>query len=312
MASQLKNHLASLLEQTAHHEKKRVAQSSVLAAIFLTGMKLTIGVTTRSLGILSEALHSGLDLFAACVTYFAVNYAGKPADDEHTYGHGKIENISALFESILLLVTCLWIVYEAIQRLFFKEVLVESSIWSFIVMSTSIIVDVGRSRMLGRAAKKHNSQALEADALHFSTDIWSSAVVISGLLLVFLSKKLHLAWLLKADSIAALGVAGIVTYVSIQLGRRAIANLIDEVSPELVLRITQAVSSVPEVIKVIDVRARHSGPETFVDIAISLQNSIQLDLAHEITERVETAVQFAVPNSSVMVHIDPISKVAYE
>src|SRR5512136_847576 len=154
--------------QVATAEKRSVAASSVLAAILLTGMKLTVGLTTGSLGILSEAAHSGLDLVAAAVTWFAVRVSGRPADREHTYGHGKVENLSALFETVLLLITCVWIIYEAIQRLFFKTVEVEASFWAFAVMATSIVVDITRSRILYAAARKHNSQAVEADALHFS------------------------------------------------------------------------------------------------------------------------------------------------
>ena len=207
----------------ADREKHWVALSSVLAAIFLTGMKLVVGLMTGSLGILSEAAHSGLDLVAAVVTLFAVRISGRPADREHTYGHGKVENLSALFETVLLLVTCIWIIYEAIQRLFFKEVLVEASIWAFVIMGVSIVIDFSRSRALARVAKKYQSQALEADALHFSTDIWSSSVVIGGLLLVRGADWLGLAWLTKADALAAMGVAGIVVYISAQLGQRTIA-----------------------------------------------------------------------------------------
>jgi cation diffusion facilitator family transporter len=166
--------------QRADREKRWVALSSVLAAVFLTTMKLVVGLMTGSLGILSEAVHSGLDLAAAAMTLFAVRVSGRPADREHTYGHGKVENLSALFEAVLLLVTCVWIIYEAIQRLFFKHVVVEASIWAFLIMGISIVVDFSRSRALARVAKKYDSQALEADALHFSTDIWSSSVVIVG------------------------------------------------------------------------------------------------------------------------------------
>ena len=309
MTSQVANSQPDAAEEAANQEKKTAARSSVFAAIFLTGMKLVIGLVTGSLGIISEALHSALDLVAAGVTYFAVHFAGRPADREHPYGHGKIENISALFETFLLLLTCVWIVYEAIQRLFFKTVEVESSIWSFVVMAVSIIIDFSRSRMLSRVAKKHNSQALEADALHFSTDIWSSAVVIAGLFFVFLSDKLQIPWLVHADAVAAMGVAGIVTYVSIQLGRRAIGHLIDEISPTLVVDVTQAADNVPQVLRVLDVRARHSGPNTFIDVTIALEDGTPLDQAHSVAEQVEAAVQATVPKSSVMVHIDPIHQI---
>ena len=165
------------------NEKQRVAGISVGAAVFLTGIKLVIGLLTGSLGLISEALHSGLDLVAAVITFFSVRMSDTPPDRDHNFGHGKIENISAFIETILLLITCVWIIYEALNRLISGKTDIEVSVWSYIVVITSIVVDFTRSRALGRVAKKYNSQALEADALHFSTDIWSSLVVLSGLIL---------------------------------------------------------------------------------------------------------------------------------
>src|SRR5207244_13571064 len=203
------------------HEKTLVAASSVVAAIFLTGVKIVVGVLSGSLGILSEAAHSGLDLVAAAVTFFAVRVSDRPADASHPYVHGKVENLSALVEAALLLVTCGAIVYEAIQRIFFRSIAVDASPWAFGVLLVSIIVDFSRSRALGRAARKYESQALEADALHFRTDILSSAVVIVGLGLVKLGEVTQQAWLNRADAVAALGVALIVRVVSVPLGKPA-------------------------------------------------------------------------------------------
>ena len=188
----------------------------MLAAVFLTVTKTVVGVMTGSLGLLAEAAHSGLDLVAASVTWFAVRLSDQPADRGHHFGHGKVENLSALFETLLLLATCAWIVWEAIHRLVHRHVEVETSIWAFLVVAISIVVDVHRSRMLYAAARKHHSQALEADALHFSTDIWSSAVVFVGLAAVAASKVLgpQWAWLARADAVAALGVACIVVLIS--------------------------------------------------------------------------------------------------
>ena len=188
----------------AQKDKTTAALSSVIAAVGLTSFKIIVGILMNSLGILAEAAHSALDLVAALMTLFAVRMADKPADKEHPFGHGKIENISALFETILLLATLAWIINEAVQRLFFKQAEVEISIWSFIVMGTSIIIDYTRSRILYRAAKKYNSQALEADALHFSTDIWSSTAVILGLIGVTIARSIPgLNWMSEADAIAA-------------------------------------------------------------------------------------------------------------
>src|SRR5512136_238972 len=211
----------SLSSKSTQREKTMAAMSSVLAAVGLTGLKILVAVLTGSLGIMAEAAHSGLDLVAALMTFFAVRVADKPADEQHHFGHGKAENVSALFETLLLLATSGWIIYEAIHRLTSPEVHVSVSVWSFIVMGTSIVIDATRSRVLMNAAKKHNSQALEADALHFSTDIWSSSVVLFGLICANFG-------FFFADSVAALIVAIIVLFVSYKLGRRAIDVLLDK------------------------------------------------------------------------------------
>ena len=206
------------------NEKTKVALISVFAAIFLTGFKLIIGLVTGSLGILSEALHSCLDLVAAVITFFSVRVSDKPADKRHNYGHGKIENFSAFIETALLLITCAWIIYEAIHRLITGKTDMEVTAWSYVVIVSSIIIDFTRSRALYKVAKKHKSQALEADALHFSTDIWSSAVVLIGLICANFG-------FFFADSIAALVVAMIVLVVCYQLGKRATDVLLDK-TPE--------------------------------------------------------------------------------
>ena len=289
----------------AEREKHRAALSSVIAAIFLTLFKLVVGIMTGSLGILAEVAHSGLDLVAAIVTLVAVRLSGRPADKEHTYGHGKVENLSALFETLLLLATCAWIIYEAIQRLFFEDVKVEANIWAFIVMGVAIAIDWSRSRMLYRTAKKYDSQALEADALHFSTDIWSSAVVIIGLGLVWLSERLGMPSLAKADAIAALIVAGIVVYVSLQLGRRTVAALIDGVPASVREDVVRAVR-VPGVLEVKRVRVRRSGPESFADVHLTVARDTSFEKTHEIAVAAEQGVREVLPGADVVVQVDPV------
>jgi cation diffusion facilitator family transporter len=209
-------------------EKRWAAASSVVAAVGLTGFKIVVGVATGSLGILAEAAHSGLDLVAALMTLFAVRISGKPADTRHLYGHGKVENLSALFETLLLLLTCAWIIRSAIHRLAAHRLDIEVTLWSFAVMATSILVDASRSRVLYRAARKHHSDALEADALHFRTDIWSSSVVILGLICVKVSEWAPAAGFLRySDAVAAIAVALIVVLVSVKLGLRTVQSLVD-------------------------------------------------------------------------------------
>jgi len=300
------NQAIGLEKQTAaNREKWVVALSSVLAAVLLTGIKLVVGITTGSLGILSEAAHSALDLVAAVVTFFAVRASARPADREHTYGHGKVENLSALFETFLLLATCVWIIYEAVERLFFKSVEVDINIWAFVVMIVSIVVDVSRSRALSRVAKKYQSQALEADALHFSTDIWSSCVVLFGLGMVLLSRRMNLPWLAEADSVAALGVAAIVIWVSYRLGRKTIADLLDAVSPSLRDDVLQAVQ-VPGVLNVSRVRVRRSGPEAFVDVTLCVSAATSLERGHAIADQAERAVHRIMSGADVVVHVEPV------
>ncbi len=290
----------------ADREKRVVAASSVGAALLLVTMKLTVGVWTGSLGILSEALHSGLDLVAAVVTLGAVSVSGRPADREHTYGHAKVENLAALLEALLLLATCAWIIYEAVERLFFRDVVVEATAWAFAVMVVSIVVDVSRSRALMRVARKHASQALEADAIHFSTDVWSSSVVIAGLFGVLAAQWTGLAWLAKADAAAALGVAGIVVAVSVRLGRRTVSELLDAVPPELRDRVARA-ARVEGVVEVRSARVRRSGPAAFADVTVAVSRGSDLERAHAVASRAEAAIRGVIPGADVVVHVEPVA-----
>jgi len=292
--------------QTAQKEKQGAALSSVAAAVGLTTFKIIVGLATGSLGILAEAAHSALDLVAALVTLFAVRFSGKPADQDHLYGHGKIENLSALFETLLLLVTCIWIIYEAVQRLFFRRVEIEVSIWAFLVMLVSIVIDYSRSRILYKAANKHHSQALEADALHFSTDIWSSSVVIFGLLLVKVSEWFPaLSFLKQADAIAATAVAGIVIYVSVQLGKRTLFGLLDAAPKGMVEKIQAVVEGQAGVIDCHNIRVRYSGPQIFVDAHILVSPQLSIVEAHDLTEKIEVKIQELIPGADITVHPEP-------
>jgi cation diffusion facilitator family transporter len=279
-------------------KKNRIALTSVIAAVFLTSFKLVVGILTGSLGILSEALHSGLDLIAAVITLLAVKIADLPADNEHNYGHGKIENLSALIETFLLLVTCFWIIYESINRLITKHT-IEVNIFSFIVIISSIIIDFSRSRALYRVARKYNSQALEADALHFATDIWSSVVVLLGLIAYSLFNFVY------ADSIAALMVALIVLSVSYRLGRRAFDVLIDRAPNKIVDQINQVIKKIPGVQKYHDLRVREGGSYKFVELNIHVNKGLSIEEAHSISENVEDEITRKIPHCKVTVHIEP-------
>ena len=286
-------------------EKRAVAGNSVLAAIAITTLKVIVGITTGSLGILSEAAHSALDLIAAVITLLSVRVSDKPADADHQYGHGKVENFSAFLETGLLLLTCLWIVYEAVKRLFFHHVEIEPSIAAFLVMLFSMATDWWRSRALGRIAVKYESQALEADALHFSTDIWSSGVVMVGLLLVLAGRSYGIGWLRDADPIAALFVAGVVVYVSSRLARKTIDALLDAAPAGVRSRILSAVYQVEGVLEVDHVRIRRAGNRYFADLSVGLSRNLTFQRSEQMTDAVTGAVHRILPDADVVVHSIP-------
>ena len=291
---------------TEDTEKRSAALNSLIAAVGLTTMKIVVGLLTGSLGILAEAAHSGLDLVAAVMTYVAVNISGRPADSTHHYGHGKVENLSALIETLLLFITCGWIMWEAVHRLFSHRTEFEVNFWSFAVMATSIVIDLSRSRMLSRTAKKYNSQALEADALHFRTDVWSSSVVILGLGCVKLGEWLpSLEWLRSADAVSALGVSILVIWVSWQLGRRTIDALVDSAPAGMEERILTAVSAIPDVHDCHNIRARYSGALLFIDLHVMVDGRKTLFEAHALTETIESVIQQIAPHADVTVHPEP-------
>ncbi|HSV73983.1 MAG TPA: cation diffusion facilitator family transporter [Chthonomonadales bacterium] len=288
-------------------EKRRVALTSMLAAVALTSAKLVVGVYTGSLALLSEAVHSALDLVCSIITYFAVRIADRPADRHHPYGHGKVENLSALIETVLLLCTCVWIVWEALHRLLYRAVNVDASVWAFAVVIVSIIVDRSRSSALMRTARRYNSHALEADAINFRADVLSSCVVLASLALVHVGEVWGRApWLEKADSVAALVVVGIVVRVSLGMGRRAIDVLLDRAPDGLAAGVEEVVRSVPGVLGCSRVRVRPSGGRTFVDLVIDVERGTAVERSHAIGVAAEERIRDRLPGADIMLHVDPV------
>lgn len=280
-------------------EKKTVALTSVAAAFFLTGTKLIVGLQTNSLGILSEAAHSALDLIAALMTVAAVMVADKPPDKEHPYGHGKVESVSAFAQTILLVVTCAWIIFEAVNRLLAQEIHIETSVWAFAVMGIAIVVDFGRSRALSRIAKRYNSQALEADALHFSSDIWTSLVVILGLISVSIGYP-------TIDAVAAIVVAFLVLFVSYRLGRRTVDALMDRVPQGMYEKMLEEIQHVDGVDEVRSIRLRPSGAKVFVDTSVAIKRTLPFERAHAIMDNIERTIHSLHTNVDVVVHAEPL------
>ena len=286
--------------------KIRVARLSAAAATGLVAAKAIVGWQTGSLAILSEAAHSGIDLIATLLTLFAVRVADRPADRDHHYGHGKIENLSALAETALLILTCLWIIYEAIERLLWKPVEIAPTWVAFGVVGGSIGIDLWRSRALARVAERTGSQALEADALNFRADIWTSLTVLVGLGAVWFGQHFGLAWLLLMDAVAALLVALLVVVVGGRLGKRAIDALLDRAPLDIVERVRAAILSVPGVHAPRSLRVRRAGARLFVDATISIGRGASFEGAHEVVSDVEERIRDVAPDASTLIHAEPV------
>ena len=280
------------------------ALGSIGSALVLLALKIFLAVATGSLGVLSEALHSGLDLIAAILTWLSVRVSDQPADAGHTYGHGKFENFSAFVETGLLLATSVYIIVEAFVRLLFKEVHLQPSALAIVILFLAMGIDIVRSRALARVAREYPSEALEADALHFSTDVWSTFVVILGMGTVWLGQHWGLPWLQAADPIAALAVAAIVIWVGSRLGKRTLDALLDVAPEGLQDRVAKEVARLEGVLSTERVRVRRAGNQHFVDVTISVPRSASFEQVHAISDEVERRVGEIVP-ADVMVHMEP-------
>jgi cation diffusion facilitator family transporter len=286
-------------EKSELEEKVRVAVISIIASASLTILKFVIGFWTNSLGIMSESMHSGLDFVAAIMTLYAIRIVVRPPDMKYTYGYAKFESISSLVSIILLFAIASWVFYEGIERLLsIENVKPEITIFSFLIMFVSIVVDFARSRALYKAARKYGSQALESDGLHFKTDMISSSIVIVGLSLVlFLDVP-------NADAYAAIAVAGMIIYTSLGLGRRTIDVLLDRAPLGVYHQVLETISGLEGVNRPHDIRIRKMGPETLVDMHIEVPRTFTHDRAHRVATTVEEKVKQIVPNSDVLVHVD--------
>jgi len=288
----------------AIQEKKRAALLSIGSAMLLLCLKTFLVWRTSSLGVLSEALHSGLDLVAAVITFLSVRVSDQPADARHPYGHGKFENFSAFLETGLLILTAIYIIYEAFSRLFFHSVHIQPSLTAILVLLAALAIDITRARALKKVARAHTSEALEADALHFSTDVWSTIVVILGIALVWAGETWNLPWLVYADSLAALAVAGVILWVSSMLGRRTVDALLDAAPVGLQNEITDTIGQMEGVLRVERVRVRRAGNRHFVDATVSVPRSANLERVHALTDAIERRVSEIVP-ADVVVHTEP-------
>ena len=281
------------------NEKERVALGSVVASAGLTAAKGVIGLLSGSLAILSEAAHSFLDLAATVLTYFAVRISDKPADLEHQYGHGKVESVAALAETALLFLLSAGVTWEAVQRLFGTHASrVEATLASFAVIALSIAVDFFRARVLSRTAAATGSQALEADALHFSSDMWSSFAVLVGLCAVAFGYP-------QADAIAAIVVAVFVCLAGWRLGKRTIDTLTDTAPRGVTERIARIAQKIPGIVAVEQVRTRPAGATLFVEIALAVSRTLPLGRVAALKDQVTRAIQNDLPRAELTVTTHP-------
>jgi cation diffusion facilitator family transporter len=279
--------------------KEKAALGSIAASAGLAAAKAVIGVLTGSLAILSEAGHSLIDFSATLLTYFAVRVSGKPADAEHQYGHGKVESVTALAETALLFVLTGVVIFEAVERLRGAQAhVVEATIAAFVVIAGSIVVDFFRARTLKRVATATSSEALHADALHFSSDMWSSVAVLIGLAGV----AAGYAW---ADAAAAIVVAVFICIAGWRLGRRTIDTLTDTAPAGVSERVGAIARQVPGVVAVERVRARPAGAVLFVELGVGVSRTLPLDRVTTIKQQLTGAIRADLPAAEVTITTEP-------
>ena len=287
------------IQSTMHDEKQKVALSSIVASGGLTVAKAIVGFSTGSLAILSEAAHSLIDFGATVMTYFAVRVSGKPADEEHHYGHGKIESVTALAETAMLFVLSGVVIWEATERLVEGHgQAIEATIAAFAVIGVSVVVDFFRARLLYRVAHETSSEALEADALHFGSDMWSSLAVLIGLAGV----AFGFPW---ADAAAALIVAVFVCLAGWRLGRRTINTLTDTAPAGAADTVRRLAARTPGVVAVERVRVRPAGDKLFVETVAAVSRTLPLGRVEALKTQVADAIRAGLPRAEVDVSIAP-------
>jgi cation diffusion facilitator family transporter len=286
-------------------DKRGVALGSLLAAAAMTLLKLTAGLLSGSLGVLSDAAHSGLDLIGSALTFFSVRVSDKPADEDHTYGHAKFENLSSFAETGLMILSSAWIIWEAMVRILHQGSELHHALWPVPVVVASIAVDFWRSRKLGAVALKTGSAALATDAFHFASDIWSSVAVLCGLAASWIGAHFGVAWLRYADPFAAVVVSLMILRLTMRLGRETVAALLDEVPAETRRRLVEEVRQVEGVLAVEQARVRRAGTAYFADLTLALPRRTTFAHTNELVRAATEAVHRALPEADVVIHTVP-------
>lgn len=284
--------------------KEQAAKLSVYSNTALVIGKLSIGLAIGSVGVISEGIHSSLDLLAAIIAFFAVRQASHPADEKHRYGHGKIENLSGTIEGILILIAAIWIAFEAIQK-FFNPHTVEFVGWGIAIMAVSSIVNFFISRHLQKVGEETDSIALKADAMHLKTDVYTSLGVMLGLFGIYLTGW---QWL---DPVAAIGVAMLIMYAAWELIKESFAPLLDvslseEDEQEIITRIE---NHQEHFIDFHNFRTRKAGSERHIDFHLTVCKYHTIDHAHSLADKIEDDIQILFKESSILIHHEPCDDV---
>ncbi|MFA5011227.1 MAG: cation diffusion facilitator family transporter [Ignavibacteria bacterium] len=286
-------------EEINSKKKIKVANISLLGAVFIVTIKSLASYFSGSIGVLSELFHSSTDLIATFATILSIRYAAKPPDKNHHYGHEKIESFSALFQVFILVLMCAYLIYESIDRII-SPVSIKLNIFVFLAILICIFIDIQRSRALMRIAKETHSQALEADSIHFSSDILSSVVVLIGMIFSYFE------WSSLADPISALVVSVIIIITTLGLSKRAIGSLLDRVPDGIEESITEHISSIKGIEGIKNIRIRGSGSRIFVDAVIMIGRTKSFSMTHELMDLAEKSVKKAFPNADVVIHSEPV------
>jgi cation diffusion facilitator family transporter len=287
--------------------KSRVAALSVFSNTTLVIFKLIVGLYSGAVSVFSEAIHSAVDLIAALIAFFAVRAAGKPADEKHTFGHGKFENLSAAIEGLLIFVAAGWIIYESINKLIFPEP-VDNLQWGILVMGISAVINLIISRKLFKVGKETDSAALMADGWHLRTDVWTSAGVSCGLTIYLLGRKyfpeLNLHWI---DPVIAMGVAGLIIKAAWELTSEAVTYLLDASLPvEEEKAITHIIDNLaPQVMNFHNFKTRKAGSERFVEFHLVVNKDLSVKQAHDICDTITEKIKLQFPKTEVMIHTEP-------
>ena len=285
-------------------KKRFAAKLSVISNTFLTVAKLITGIFTGSIGILSEAIHSGIDLAASLVAYFSIRAASVPADDDHPYGHGKYEDLSGLVEAVLIFVAVVIILYEVIDKLINNQSLVIQTELAIVVMIIAVIINIFVSQYLFKVAKETDSIALYADAQHLNTDVLTSLGVLISLIII---KFTGFYWV---DPVAAILIVLFISVVAFKIAKKAIGNLLDEALPkeeeDTIKKILDKYSD--EIISVHKFRSRKAGANRFIDFHLIIEGDITIKHGHILCDCIEEDIKQVMPTAFISIHLEPCTE----